>query len=107
MVSDWAVTASEIITLRDKVSATVDENVSEEEAFVSITLNDGTVLETHIEHAIGSVERPMSKEALEKKFSDQAATALPKNQIDQVMALCWDIESLDDVSTITRASVPA
>jgi 2-methylcitrate dehydratase PrpD len=64
------------------------------------------VLQKHIEHAIGSVERPMTKEALEKKFSDQAATALPQDQIDNVMALCWDIEALEDVSIIAKASVP-
>ncbi len=96
----------EVISLRDKVTATVDENVSEEEAFVTITLTDGTVLEKHIEHAIGSVERPMTKDALEKKFSDQAATALPKDQVDRVMALCWDIEALEDISIIAKASVP-
>ncbi len=84
----------------------MDEKVSEEEAFVSITLNDGTVLDKHIEHAIGSLERPMSKEALEMKFSGQAASALAAAQIDQVMAMCWDIESLADVSDIANASIP-
>ena len=46
------------------------------------------------------------KEALEMKFSGQAASALPTAQIDQVMAMCWDIESLADVSDIANASVP-
>ncbi len=95
----------EIIALRDKVEARADESVSEEEAFVSITLNDGTVLQKHIEHAIGSIERPMSKEALEEKFADQAT--LPAGQVERMMALCWDIESLGDVSAIADASVPA
>ena len=40
------------------------------------------------------------------KFSGQAASALPAAQIDQVMAMCWDIESLADVSDIANASVP-
>ncbi len=93
--------------MRDKVTATVDENVSEEEAFVSITLNDGREFEKHIEHAIGSVERPMTREALEKKFSEQTATALPKDQVDSVMALCWDIEALEDISIIAKASIPS
>ena len=105
--TDETVQNAEIIMLRDKVTAQADDNVSEEEAFVSITLNDGTVLDKHIEHAIGSLERPMTREALEKKFSGQAASALPVNQIDRVTALCWEIESLDDVSEIARASMPA
>jgi len=104
--TDETVRNAEVIALRDKVTARVDENVSEEEAFVSITLNDGTVLDKHIEHAIGSLERPMTNEALEKKFSDQAAGALAAEQIDRLMAMCWNIESLDNISEIANASVP-
>ena len=96
----------QVIALRDKVTARADETVSEEEAFVSITLNDGNVLDKHIEHAIGSLERPMTREALEQKFSGQAASALPQERIDRIMAMCWEIESLDDVGDIARASVP-
>ena len=105
--TDAVVQDAEIITLRDKVTAQVDDGVSEEEAYVSITLTDGTVLDTHIEHAIGSIERPMTKAALEQKFRDQARTALPMAQIDEVMRLCWDVEALDDVNAIAQASVPA
>jgi 2-methylcitrate dehydratase PrpD len=104
--TDAIVQNAEVITLRDKVTAQVDENVSEEEAFVRITLNDGTVLNKHVEHAIGSLERPMTREALEKKFSDQAASVLPAEQIDRLIEMCWNIESLQDVSDIANASVP-
>ena len=102
--TDEAVSEPEVVALRDRVEATVDENVSEEEAFVSITLKNGQVLEKHIEHAIGSVQRPLTKEHLEHKFADQALSALPMSQIEDVMALCWDIENLDKVSEIARAS---
>ncbi len=95
----------EVVALRDRVEAIVDEDVSEEEAFVSVTLRDGTVHSTHIEHAIGSVQRPLTKEHLEQKFADQAQTALPMAQIEEVMALCWDIENLDSVGEVARASV--
>ena len=105
--TDAAVRDAEAIALRDRVEATSDENVSEEEAFVVIRLNDGTVLSKHIEHAIGSKERPMTTESLEKKFKDQAMSALPERQIDDIMAMCWEIESIDDVGDIARATVPA
>ncbi len=105
--TDEAVRDPAVRALEDKVEATVDESVREEAAFVRITLNDGTVLDKHVEHAVGSMQRPMTKEALELKFRDQASTGLPLDQIDRVMGLCWDIESLDDVGEIGRASVPA
>ncbi|HJO10750.1 MAG: MmgE/PrpD family protein [Gammaproteobacteria bacterium] len=104
--TDATVQNGEVIALRGKVTAQIDENVSEEEAFVSITLNDGSVLDKHVEHAIGSMERPMTREALEQKFSGQAASALPVDQIERVMALCWDIESITDINELIRATVP-
>jgi 2-methylcitrate dehydratase PrpD len=105
--TDEAVRDPEVIRLQNTVEATIDDNVSTEAAFVRITLKDGRVLDKHIEHAVGSVERPLSKDALELKFRDQASVALPRDQIERVMALCWDVESLDDVGDIARASVPA
>jgi 2-methylcitrate dehydratase PrpD len=62
------------------------------------------MVDIHIEHAIGSLERPMTREALEQKFSGQAASALPGDQIDRVMALCWEVESLDDVGELANAA---
>ncbi|MCB1671873.1 MAG: MmgE/PrpD family protein [Pseudomonadales bacterium] len=105
--TDAVVQDPAIIRLRNRVSATVDESVSEAEAFVTITLNDGRMFEKHIEHAIGSLERPMTREALEQKFMGQAVVALPEQQLENVMALCWDIESLADINELTGATVPA
>ena len=105
--TDEAVREPAVVALRDRVEALVDEAVSEEEAFVSITLTDGTVLKKHVEHAIGSVQRPLTREQLELKFADQAQAALPLSQIEDIMALCWAIESLDEVAEISRATRPA
>lgn len=69
-----------------------------------IRLNDGTILSKHIEHAIGGVQKPLTTEHLERKFADQAQTALPMSQIEDVMAKCWEIERLKTVSDIARAS---
>jgi len=105
--TDQAVREPDVVMLRDRVEATADESVSEEEAFVSITLKDGTVLDKHIEHAIGSVQRPLTKEQLELKFADQAQTALPAPQVQDVMARCWDMENSQDVGEVARATRPA
>jgi 2-methylcitrate dehydratase PrpD len=105
--TDEAVQDAKTIALRDRVEATADENVSAEEAFVSITLRNGTVVDKHIEHAIGSVQRPLTKEHLEHKFADQARSALPMSQIEDVMAICWEIERLNKVSEISSASAAA
>ena len=46
--TDAAVRDPAAIALRDRVEATIDDNVSEEEAFVSITLKDGTQIDARV-----------------------------------------------------------
>lgn len=95
-----------VIALRDRVRATVDEAVSEEEAFVSVRLRNGRTVETHIRHAIGSVENPMSDEALEHKFLDQAQDVMAADGLRALIDACWDIENLDSVRELAAKSVP-
>jgi len=104
--TDETVRNPEVIALRDRVTAQVDENVSEEEAFVSIRLRNGRVLNRHIENAIGSLENPMTNEALEHKFLDQAQGVMTEAQLNALIARCWEIESLDDVKLLTGAAIP-
>lgn len=104
--TDSAVQNSVVTDLSTRVEAQIDPAVSEEEAWVAVTLRDGTVLEKHVEHAVGSVQNPLTNAQLEFKFSDQAQTALPLSQIEAVMALCWEIEQLDNVGRIAKSTVP-
>jgi len=102
--TDEVVLDPAVVALRDRVSATVDDGVSEEEAFVAIRLRDGRILSRHIEHAIGSVENPMSNESLEHKFIDQAQGVMPDKKLRNLIDLCWRIESMRDVKQLTRAA---
>ena len=104
--TDEATNAPELVALRRKV--TVDTDPSCHEAAVSIraTLDDGRVIEHSIERAIGSVEKPLSKDQLEKKFIDQAALVIGKAQAKTLLAKAWTFPELDDVAVIAKASVP-
>jgi 2-methylcitrate dehydratase PrpD len=70
---------------------------------MSVTLNDGRVLNKRIEHAIGSLENPMSDADLERKFRDLADGILPREQTAKVMELCWKVEGLASAGDIARA----
>ncbi len=85
----------------------VTPGVRPEQVDLTITLADGRVLTRHIEHAIGSVENPMSDADLERKFVDLAEGILPEAQIRRVMALAWDIGRLKDAGEVARAGVQA
>ena len=94
-----------IITLRDKVTAVAEEDIREDEAYVKVTLNDGRVLEKHVEHAIGSLERPMTRADLIAKFDNLVRDVLPVKQADELRELCWQLESLKDAADVARKAV--
>jgi 2-methylcitrate dehydratase PrpD len=102
--SDASVRDPAMIALRDKVHAVAEDTIREDEAIVRITLNDGRVLEKHVDHAIGSLERPMSAAQLEAKFDALVRAVLPAARGDALRDLCWRIESLGDAGDLARAA---
>jgi 2-methylcitrate dehydratase PrpD len=72
---------------------------------MTIVLKDGRTLHRYIEHAIGSVEMPMTDRQLETKFADLADGILPAAAIRRVMDACWNVENLPDAAEIARMSV--
>jgi 2-methylcitrate dehydratase PrpD len=102
--SDRLVTDPTIVALRDRVTATVDPAIREEQVHAVIALKDGRRLEKHIEHAVGSVERPMSNADLEAKFLGNAQGVLSEARARALIDLCWRAESLPAVSAIAEAA---
>ena len=95
-----------IVALRDRVVATIDPAVKEEQVQARVTLKDGRVLNLFVEHVVGSLERPMSDADLEAKFLGLAKGVLPDAQARSLMAQCWKVESLASVAALATAAVP-
>ncbi len=104
--TDASVLDPAVSALRGRVDASADDRLRQDEARVSITLADGRVLDCHVEHAVGSVDCPMSDADLDIKFSGLAKAILPAEQIKRLLGLCWSVTALGDVTEISRASVP-
>jgi 2-methylcitrate dehydratase PrpD len=100
--SDSAVRDPTVIELRGKVVPVIDPSIKPEQVGMAIELSDGRVLRKRIEHAIGSLEKPMSDKDLGRKFSDLVEGILPKEQTAKVMELCWNVEGLADAGEIAR-----
>src|SRR6266487_4877791 len=92
-----------IAALRDRVTATIDPAIKEEQVRATITLKDGRTLEKFVEHVVGSLERPMTDADLEKKFAGLADGVLPAAQARTVMDLCWRIDSLPNAAQVAAA----
>ncbi len=104
---DDVVREPRVTALRDRVSAVVDKAMHEDQTRVTIRLTSGKTVEKFVEHAIGSLDRPMSDADLEAKFRGLAKGVLAKPECDRLIALCWHIGKLRDAGEVARASVPA
>jgi 2-methylcitrate dehydratase PrpD len=70
-------------------------------------MKNGKSVEKYVEHAVGSLARPMSDADLEAKFRGLCAGILSGAETDRLIRLCWDIGKLKDAAEVARASVPA
>ena len=96
-----------IVALRDRVVATVDPAMKEEQVRARVTLKDGRVVDHFVEHVVGSLERPMSDADLEAKFLDLAKGVLPDQQARTLIDLCWKVEAQANAAALAAAAVPA
>ncbi len=104
--SDAVVTAPETVALRNKVQATVDDSIAEEAVHVTATLTDGRQIVVHVEHAIGSLKRPLSDAQLEAKFTHLVTPVLGAAKAADITRTCWGLASLPDVRALTALCRP-
>jgi len=104
--ADGIVTREDVVALRRKVVATPDDSISEASADVTAVMKDGRKAHVRVEHAIGSVERPMSDADLEGKFHGLADPVIGKAQAAALIAACWKLGAAPDVRAIIAAARP-
>jgi 2-methylcitrate dehydratase PrpD len=102
--SDACVLDPVTVTLRRKVRIEQDAGIGRVQSHVFIRLKDGRTLERRVEQALGTLERPMSDADLEAKFRGLADGILTKKQADEIIRLCWAVETLPDAGAIARAA---
>jgi len=100
---EW-VRRPDVVALRDRVIATVDPAIGEAQARVVISLKGGQRLEKFVEHAVGSVEQPMSDADLDGKVRDLCDGVLPTAQISRLISVCRGIEREPDARVVADAA---
>jgi 2-methylcitrate dehydratase PrpD len=102
--TDIAVRDPRVLAVRERVSVRTDPAISPEQCTLVVELTSGRRVIRHIEHAVGSLQRPMSDAQLEAKFRDLARDALPEAQRTQLLQRCWQIGELPDAGAIAQAA---
>jgi 2-methylcitrate dehydratase PrpD len=104
--TDEIVRREDVIALRRKVNATGDGSIDETAADVKVTLKGGRTAHVFVEHAIGSLEKPMSDKDLEAKFHGLADPVIGKAKADALIAACWKLAAAKDVRALCEGARP-
>ena len=104
--ADAIVTRADMVALRRKVVATVDERIAEASVDVSALLTDGRRIHVFVEHAIGSLARPMSDAALATKFHGLADPVLGAARCDDLIAACQSIATAPNLKRLAALAQP-
>jgi 2-methylcitrate dehydratase PrpD len=102
--SDRAVRDGVIVSLRDRVRTVLDSTLHEDQVRIVLTMKDSRRLEKFVEHAVGSLDHPMTDKDLEAKFIGLANGILPADRQRKLMELCWNAASLDQASAVAQAA---
>jgi 2-methylcitrate dehydratase PrpD len=102
--TDDVVNRADVLALRAKVEAIVDDSIDEASSDVTIETNDGRTLHVFVEHAIGSVERPMSDEQLKAKFVDQSEPIIGRDKAEQAWSVAMRFAQCADARELLAAA---
>lgn len=105
--ADAIVNRADMVALRRKVVATVDDSIDEASADVTAVLTDGRRVRVFVEHAIGSLARPMSDAQLEAKFHGMADPVLGAERCSALIQACWGLGQAADLRALAALGAQA
>ena len=104
--SDEVVNRPDMVALRRKVVATVDDSIDEASADVTAVLLDGRRVHVFVKHAIGSIQNPMTDAQLEAKFQGMSNEILGAGKTSELINACWAIGQASNVGLIMALATP-
>jgi 2-methylcitrate dehydratase PrpD len=104
--TDEFVNKPEVKALRSKINLTVDESIKEDQVRLTVILKDGRELIHFVEHAIGSMDLPMTDEQLIEKFKDVSGNIISEEAQDLLVDLVYRFDELEDLDTFFQLCRP-
>jgi 2-methylcitrate dehydratase PrpD len=104
--SDAVVNRPDVVATRRKVVATVDDGIDEASVDVTAVLADGRREHVFVEHAIGSLQRPMSDADLAAKFQSLAEPVLGAAKGAALLQAGWGLAAAPDLRGLAALARP-
>jgi 2-methylcitrate dehydratase PrpD len=99
--------APELKAFRARVRAQADDQITIEQAIVSVTTRSGERLQAHIRHARGSLETPLTDQEVEAKLRALARLGAPRVDVDPLVVALWALDTSPDAGAVMRLAMPA
>ena len=103
---DAIVNRADMLELRGKIVAVVDDSIHEASVDATVFCKDGRKVHVFVKHAIGSMENPMTDTRLEGKFVSLVKPILGEAKADKLKTLCWNLASLGNVNALVGEAKP-
>lgn len=100
--ADAAVFRLDIVSLRQKVKASLDDSLRDGAARVMVRLHSGETFEEFVMDAKGSLADPLSDRDIEEKLRDGARLGGANWDVERVIDLVWQLDTLADVSNLMK-----
>lgn len=94
-----------ITEIMKKIRIKQDAGLSDKESEITIRLRNGKELNTRVWSPLGNPENPLPNRALEEKAKSLMAMIFSEEKIDQIFQKIWNLESLDNISELTKILV--
>jgi 2-methylcitrate dehydratase PrpD len=104
--SDEVVTNPEIVALRGKVRAEASAGIHEDQVDITLTTSDGRTHHLFVEHAIGSLERPLSDQELDQKVRDLCEPVIGPGGTARLIEACRGTERASSLRAVIDSSLP-
>jgi len=102
--SDAVVTRADMVALRRKVVATVDDSIDEAAADITAVMQDGSRVHVRVEHAIGSLQNPMTDAQLEAKFHGLSDAVIGAARTKDLIQAAWRLGAAHTVQALIALS---
>lgn len=103
--TDEMVSRTDIISLRDAITAKANADRHEASVGIAVRFKDGSQLRKHVERAIGSRDVPLTDDQINSKFTAQARLVIGDEQCARLLEAAWKTPqhtSVADVAMISR-----
>ena len=104
--SDAVVTRADMVALRRKVVATVDDSIDEAAADITAIMHDGSRVHVRVEHAIGCVQNPMTDAQLEAKFHGLSDAVIGAARSADLIQSAWALGDAPSVQALVALARP-